>query len=346
MANDLTTISALHQRQQELAAMSAPEDVQAVIVGAKRAEQIAKAAEMRELVLAAGETRVLAQRRLGLLLRQVIVRGRPGKNPPLDGGLSEIPPLDGGIVGEAGSLAADSSRTLLKDLGINEQASSRLQRLSDYPEEQLREFCAKQADVGAPVPGIAAVLDALSGRSKHGPDYNSADTKSNEHYTPKEIWQLAEECFGGTIDLDPCCNPGKANVRAGKHYREKDNGLSRMWFGNVFCNPPYGRDVHQWAEKARSEVNSGAVKAVIMLLAARPGTAAFKALRGCPICFFDERVAFIGANNTGKAPFPSVAYWVSTEPETRFVEAFKRLGPVYVMHPDCFELEAQEERHE
>lgn len=328
MGTELSTVDGLKARQNALAVMTKPEDVQGVIVDMKRAEQIAKAADLGEVVHAAGETRLLAQRKLGDLLRECVGLGRPKESVPSDGTLSAN--------GQSERPSDHEERALLEQLGINRNASSRLQRLADYPEDALREYCRQQVDLGAGVPGIQAVLDSLSGRSKHGPDYNNADTKSVEHYTPLEIQKLVKAVFGGRIDLDPCCNPGTPNVKAKRYYTAEDDGLAQpRWTGNVFCNPPYGAGVDAWAKKAREQVDMGWAKAVIMLLAARPGTEAFKALRGSPICFFDDRIAFIGEKNTGKAPFASAAYWVSKEPPDRFVEVFREVGPVYVLHPEC-----------
>src|SRR5438105_3230975 len=64
---------------------------------------------------------------------------------------------------------------------------------------------------------------------------------TNERYTPK--WLVdASRATMGSIDLDPCsCTIAQNTVRAEHYYTWKDNGLKQRWYGNIFCNPPYGR---------------------------------------------------------------------------------------------------------
>lgn len=339
-SQNIVPVDRIRGAQSALATIDSPVTVQGVVAEMKRTEQIAKALGLGEAVLLAGETRLLAQRRLGELLADIVKPGRPTSETvpsvqPLDrsGTVASVEALEDAT---AGMDARDAERILLRELGLNNNASSRLQRLAGYTDEQIRTFCREQVDLGAGVPGIQAVLDVLSGRHKLGPDH--APSKSVEHYTPPEVVALVVECFG-EISLDPCCNPGKANIPAKKVYRERDDGLSKPWHGSVYVNPPYGRDVAEWVLKALTELQEGRAKEVIMLLASRTDTDAFKALRGSTICFFDERIAFIGERNTGKAPFPSAAFYLGPKPD-RFAKAFRPAGPVYVLHPMCKDLPA------
>jgi ParB family chromosome partitioning protein len=64
-------------------------------------------------------------------------------------------------------------------------------------------------------------------------------SRSNEHYTPPEICDLAREVLGGSIDLDPAsCAQANTLVRAARYYTAEDNGLALPWTGTVFLNPP------------------------------------------------------------------------------------------------------------
>lgn len=61
--------------------------------------------------------------------------------------------------------------------------------------------------------------------------------------TPDYVWRSL-----GKIDLDPCAG---LDTSIGCHnYRLSDevSGLSRPWFGFVFCNPPFSQK-EQWARK-------------------------------------------------------------------------------------------------
>lgn len=62
---------------------------------------------------------------------------------------------------------------------------------------------------------------------------------TEEWYTPPLYIDLARRVLGG-IDLDPASNDmAQSWIRAETYY--KDQGLSRPWFGRVWCNPPYGK---------------------------------------------------------------------------------------------------------
>jgi hypothetical protein len=58
----------------------------------------------------------------------------------------------------------------------------------------------------------------------------------------------------GEIDLDPASNAlAQSWIKAGNFFTIEDDGLKQQWFGRVWCNPPYGRTVNLWLEKASTE---------------------------------------------------------------------------------------------
>lgn len=70
--------------------------------------------------------------------------------------------------------------------------------------------------------------------------------KSFEWYTPKWIFDR----LGVEFDLDPASpHDMESEVPAIKKYTLFDDGLSKAWFGNVWLNPPYGRDTPFWMKK-------------------------------------------------------------------------------------------------
>ena len=65
--------------------------------------------------------------------------------------------------------------------------------------------------------------------------------KTAEWYTPKAIVESARLVLGH-IDLDPAsCYEANQVVRASRYYNKADNGLTKTWYGKVFCNPPGGK---------------------------------------------------------------------------------------------------------
>ena len=79
--------------------------------------------------------------------------------------------------------------------------------------------------------------------------------------TPKEYIDAAREVMG-SIDLDPASS-ALANevVQAEKFYTAKDDGLNQNWYGNIWLNPPYAKDLlPKFADKfAESEFNQAIV---------------------------------------------------------------------------------------
>lgn len=130
---------------------------------------------------------------------------------------------------------------------------------------------------------------------------------SATHSTGKDDWEtpwwlvhMLEKEFGD-IDLDPCAT--FESRRGAEFFTEADDGLSRRWFGNVFCNPPYSK-MAKWAEKAFTEANLGHTENIFFLCAARTDTKAWwNWLRLGEVRFIKGRIKFIGGVNS--APFPS-----------------------------------------
>lgn len=69
--------------------------------------------------------------------------------------------------------------------------------------------------------------------------------KSMHWLTPKHIIDRL-----GPFDLDPCAAPEpRPWPTAAHHIIEAEDGLNRTWFGMVWLNPPYGRQIGAWMER-------------------------------------------------------------------------------------------------
>lgn len=134
---------------------------------------------------------------------------------------------------------------------------------------------------------------------------NEAMFTSNtaEWATPQAFFDELNAEFHFT--LDPCATP--QNAKCPKYYTKEQDGLSQSWDGErVFCNPPYGREIGKWIEKASREVCGGGYTVVVMLVPARTDTKYFhEFIYGkAEIRFIRGRLHF----NDSKmgAPFPSM----------------------------------------
>lgn len=126
-------------------------------------------------------------------------------------------------------------------------------------------------------------------------------SKSNEWETPQELFNELNEEFHFT--LDPAST--HENAKCEKHYTQEEDGLAQDWSGEtVFCNPPYGRELPLWIEKAAKSAVGGTT--VVMLIPARTDTRAFHdfILHKAEIRFLKGRLKFSGAKQS--APFPSM----------------------------------------
>jgi phage N-6-adenine-methyltransferase len=124
---------------------------------------------------------------------------------------------------------------------------------------------------------------------------------SNEWETPIAFFEQLDDEF--CFNLDPCCTITTAKCR--EYYTKDDNGLSKSWAGKrVFMNPPYGREIGLWMQKAYTEKQNGA-DVVVCLVPARTDTAWWHdyAMKAKEIRYIRGRLKFNGHKNS--APFPS-----------------------------------------
>lgn len=128
-----------------------------------------------------------------------------------------------------------------------------------------------------------------------------------EWATPQDFFDELDREF--EFDLDPCCTEENAKCR--RYYTKEDDGLNQPWFGLVFMNPPYGREIGKWVAKAASEAKNGAL--VVCLLPARTDTRWWhdhiwddknhRPRAGVQVRLIKGRLKFGGSKNS--APFPS-----------------------------------------
>jgi hypothetical protein len=69
---------------------------------------------------------------------------------------------------------------------------------------------------------------------------------TNDWITPKYII----DAFGKDyFDLDPCASLTQPWKCAINQCTLEDDGLSKNWCGNVWLNPPYGKETNKWVQK-------------------------------------------------------------------------------------------------
>ena len=131
--------------------------------------------------------------------------------------------------------------------------------------------------------------------------HQSAKMDKDEWLTPPEILNAL-----GDFDLDPCAPRVRPWDMAAKHYTIDDLGLTRPWFGRVWCNPPYGSQTGIWLQKLADHGNG------IALIFARTETEMFFSQvwkRADALLFIEGRLYFHhvdGSRAAANAGAPSV----------------------------------------
>lgn len=125
-------------------------------------------------------------------------------------------------------------------------------------------------------------------------------SNSDNWETPLDLFERLDQEFN--FDLDVCAN--SLNKKCDKYYTLEENGLIQEWKGNIWCNPPYGRNIGKWVKKAYESSLTGNL--VVMLLPARTDTKWFHdyIYNKSEIRFIKGRLKF--SNSKLSAPFPSM----------------------------------------
>jgi ParB family chromosome partitioning protein len=304
---DVTTIARISEARRALAAASTLEDVMQIRDKAEALRVYVKAAAAGlEAANAAAEIKLRAERKAGEMLAAIEKR-------------------DGGDAARARSQAATELPPSLDDLGLTKDQSSRWQREAKVPEEEFEAYIESCCYEGKEVTQ-AGLLKIANG------SHVSLNSGENEWYTPPEYIEAAREAMG-SIDLDPAsCETAQANVLAKRYFDIEDNGLDKPWTGNVWLNPPYGKEViGLFTEKVVSEAER--FQQAVVLVNNATDTAWFHDLASVAsaACFIRGRIRFL--DKSGKpANTPvqgQVAVYVGPNVDA-FREAFASFGAVVI----------------
>jgi len=129
--------------------------------------------------------------------------------------------------------------------------------------------------------------------------------------TPQNLFDELNREFW--FEVDVCAD--MKNHKCSKWYTEGQDGLKQEWYVQAktcWMNPPYGRTISDWIQKASEESKKGCT--VVCLLPARTDTKYFhryiwdkhnhRPKPGVEVRFLQGRLKFVGAKDS--APFPSM----------------------------------------
>lgn len=91
-------------------------------------------------------------------------------------------------------------------------------------------------------------------------------SKRDEWETPPGFFERIDKEFGFTLDV--CAT--KLNAKCHHFFSVKEDGLAQPWIGRCWMNPPYGRAISRWMQKAYE--SRMAAELVVCLIPARTDT--------------------------------------------------------------------------
>lgn len=117
--------------------------------------------------------------------------------------------------------------------------------------------------------------------------------------TPQDLFDALDREFRFSLDAAASVT----NAKVAHYYTVEDNALVQPWWGTVWCNPPYGREIGGFVRKGWESALEGAT--VVMLLPARTDTAWWQdfVMEADEVRLIRGRLRFVGAPHC--APFPS-----------------------------------------
>lgn len=133
--------------------------------------------------------------------------------------------------------------------------------------------------------------------------YQNAVPQTIEWETPPALFAQLDRLYA--FDLDVCASD--TNAKCPCYFTTAEDGLTQPWAGACWMNPPYGKPLTQWMQKAESERRH--CRVIVCLVPARTDTRWFHdyVLGKAEIHFLRGRIRFLrdGLQQQG-ANFPSM----------------------------------------
>lgn len=217
--------------------------------------------------------------------------------------LGGIPREKGGRPLKNSSARLTRFQKILDDTGISRDTASKWQKIASIPDEKFeayfpdREYYAQEYSI--------ADLMRFAGKWYQG-------SEVVEWETPQWLFDLLDREFH--FNLDVCATPD--NAKCSRFFTEEHNGLKQDWDGICWMNPPYGKYIPDWVEKAHRSSLNGAT--VVCLVPSRTDPVWWwdYCIKG-EIRFLKGRLKFGEGDNS--APFPSAVIIFAPNIESKVV---------------------------
>ncbi len=200
----------------------------------------------------------------------------------------------------------------------NHLVESEIKPTRESVTDAVKEFQAHPIDVEI----IEVVETELVKENTHV----SKNTGENEWYTPVQFIKSARLVMG-SIDLDPASSLlANETVKADSIFTKDDNGLEQSWNGNIWMNPPYDKQIKEFAKKTKE--SRGDYSQLITLVNNATETEWFMnfvSIAGA-ICFPSSRIKFLDPEGNPGAPLQGQAIIYIGDNINKFREEFSQYG--------------------
>jgi hypothetical protein len=150
-----------------------------------------------------------------------------------------------------------------------------------------------------------------------------------EWYTPRQYIDSAIRVMGG-IDCDPATSERAQQViKARTYHTLQDDGLSHVWKGRVWLNPPYAaKHVTLFVDHLLAFLDSKDVTQAILLTHNNADTLWFQksAMRAAAVCFTRGRVRFWSENGKSNSPTHGHTFMYFGRRRRAFEKEFSQYG--------------------
>lgn len=293
----------------------------------------AKQAKNRQLEIDAAEIRIRAERRVGELIAaqkqtEGLAQGGARKlRAGPDGTRSYRCLVCRCVYNDRDGHVCPEAKPTLAEAGIDKHLAHRARTLAALPLKKFEEHVDRWRDRTLK-DAERVKVDVLAPTT-----HVSQNSGDNEWFTPTPYIEAARTVLG-EIDLDPASTvDANAVVKATRFFTKDDDGLSQVWAGRVWMNPPYEYPlIEQFVVRLSEAFDRCDVTAAVVLVNNACETAWFEVLskRASAICFPKGRVRFWAPGKPSAAPLQGQAVLYLGAVPAAFIEAFSVFGQVWV----------------
>jgi len=130
-----------------------------------------------------------------------------------------------------------------------------------------------------------------------------------DYETPTCIFGPLNDEF--KFHTDVCAN--SHNAKCQHYFAPRQDGLKQHWSGMCWMNPPYGKSIGEWIEKAYDSACSGDAT-VVCLLPVRSNCEWWKFCIAGEIRFIRKKIKFVGAPSVSMFPNAIVIFHAYLDP--------------------------------